>query len=97
MVNSNIGPNSAPFRDMKLRNLSDLDFDLSRSPKVYCLGAIGLPIHGFLFMFNNNMGLSRLLCEILGFKIWVTLNLTFQGHLRSNVMVSFDSLHMVSY
>ncbi len=31
MVNSNIGPNSAPLRDIRLCNLSDLEFDLSRS------------------------------------------------------------------
>ncbi len=31
MVNSNIGPNSAPLRDMTLWNLSDLDFNPSRS------------------------------------------------------------------
>ena len=31
MFNSNIGPTQAPLRDIRLRNLSDLDFDLSRS------------------------------------------------------------------
>ncbi len=37
-------------------NLGDLDFDLSRLLKVKCKGAIGLPIHGFLLMFNSNIG-----------------------------------------
>ncbi len=40
---------------MRLQNLSDLDFDLSRSLKVKFDSAIGLPIYGFLFMFNSNM------------------------------------------
>ncbi len=29
MLNSNRGPNSAPFRDIRLRNFGDLEFDLS--------------------------------------------------------------------
>ncbi len=55
MVNSNIWPNSAPLWDIRLCNLSDLDFDLSRSLKVKCEGANGLPIYGFLLMFNSNI------------------------------------------
>ena len=31
MIDSNLGPNSAHLRDIRLRNLSDLDFDLSKS------------------------------------------------------------------
>ncbi len=34
-----------------LQNLSDLDFDLSRSLKVKCDSVIGLHIYGFLLMF----------------------------------------------
>ena len=34
MFNRNIWPNSAPLQDTRLRNLSDIDFDLSRSLKV---------------------------------------------------------------
>ncbi len=30
--------------------------DLSRSLKVKCEGGIGLPIYGFLLMFNSNIG-----------------------------------------
>ncbi len=41
MFNRNIWPNSAPLQDVMLRNLSDLDFDLSRSLKVECDGIIG--------------------------------------------------------
>ncbi len=54
MVNINLWPNSAPLRDKMLQNPDD--FDLSRSLKVKCDGAIGLPIHGFLLMFNSNIG-----------------------------------------
>ncbi len=57
MFNSNIGPNSATLWDIRLQNLDDLDFDLSRSLKVKCDGAIWLPIYDFLLMFNNgNIG-----------------------------------------
>ncbi len=48
LINSDIWPNSAPLRDIRLRNLSDLDCDLSWSLKVKCDGAIRLPIYGFL-------------------------------------------------
>ena len=65
MVNSNLWPNSAPLRDTRLWSVGDLDFDLkladldfylSRSLKVKCEGVIGLPICGFLLMFNSNVG-----------------------------------------
>ncbi len=55
MFNSNIGPKWAPLRDIRLQNLGDLDFDLSRSVKVKCDSAIGLPIYGFLLMINSNL------------------------------------------
>ena len=50
MFNSNRGPDVAPLRDIQLQNLSDIDFDLSRSLKVICDGAIGLPNYGFLLL-----------------------------------------------
>ncbi len=37
-------------------NLGDLDFDLSRSLKFKSDDAVGLPIYGFLLMFNGNIG-----------------------------------------
>ncbi len=49
MFHSNIGPN-AHLRDIRLRHLADLEFDLSMSLKVKCEGGIGLPICGFLLM-----------------------------------------------
>ncbi len=45
MFASKIGPNYAPLRDIRLLNLGYLDFDLSRSFKVKCEGAMGLPIY----------------------------------------------------
>ncbi len=54
MFNSNIWPNSAPLQDIRLQNLSNLAFDLSRSLKVKCDSVIELPIYAFLLMFNSN-------------------------------------------
>ncbi len=41
--------------DATTRNLSDLDFDLSRPRKVKFDSAIGLPIYGFLLKFNSTI------------------------------------------
>ncbi len=51
MFNSNIWPNSAPFLDKKLQNLSDLEFDILMPLKVKCDDVIGL-IHGFLLTYT---------------------------------------------
>ncbi len=67
MFNGNIWPNSAPLQDTgtKLRNLSDFDFDLSRSLKVKCNGVIGLYIYGFpLIYMSNRMSISHRLAVI---------------------------------
>ncbi len=45
----------APLQDIRLQNLSDLEFDLSRSLKVICDDVIGLPTYAFLLMFNCNL------------------------------------------
>ena len=42
----------APLQDIRLRNLTDLEFDLLRSLKVICDYVIGLAICAFLLMFN---------------------------------------------
>ena len=43
--------------DIRLRNLSDLDFDLSRSKvtMVTVPWPTGLPIYGFILMLNSNI------------------------------------------
>ncbi len=58
--NSNICFNSAPLRDIRVGNLSDVDFDLSRSLKIKYDGAIRLPIYEFLLMYNSeHMSISH--------------------------------------
>ena len=42
----------APLRLISLRNLGDLDFDLSKSLKVKFNGAVGLPMHDLLLGSN---------------------------------------------
>ena len=44
------------YRSPTTQNLSDLDFDLSRSLKIKCDCVIGLPIYGFLIMCNSSIG-----------------------------------------
>ncbi len=43
MFNTNIGPNKALSQDIRLQNLGDIEFDLSKSLKVKCEGAIDSP------------------------------------------------------
>ncbi len=50
MINSNILPNSVPFRDIRLGNRSGLDFVLSGPLKVTCDGVIGLPVYDFILV-----------------------------------------------
>ncbi len=52
---SNIWPNSAPLWYIRLRNVSDLEFDLWRSLKVKCDYVIGLYLYAFLLMFKSNI------------------------------------------
>ncbi len=66
--------NTTPSRDRRLPNLSDLDFDLSRSLKgklrVKYDGAIGLPIYDLELMFQSNIWpIFQLVYEILAFKM----------------------------
>ncbi len=56
--------NFAPLQDIRLRNLSDFDFDVSRSLKVKCSGGIGLSIYGFLLIYTITTGLS--LTDLIG-------------------------------
>ncbi len=43
----------APLQDIRLQNVSDLEFDLSKSLKVICDDVIGLSIYAFLLVFNS--------------------------------------------
>lgn len=40
--------------NVSLHNVGDLDFDLSRSLKVKCDAAVGLPIYDLVLMSNGN-------------------------------------------
>ncbi len=53
MLNTNIGPKAGSLRDIRLRNLDDLDLNLSRSLKVKRSGAIGLPIYDLISVFSD--------------------------------------------
>ena len=55
VFNSNIRLNSAPLRDISLRNLSDIGIDLSSSLRSKCNGINELPVYAFLLMFNSNI------------------------------------------
>ncbi len=55
---------SAPFQDIRLRNLSDPDFDLSRSLKVICDDAIGLSTILSYYCLRVTYGLNLLLYKI---------------------------------
>ncbi len=94
MLNSNIGPNSAALRDIRLQNIDDLDFDLSRSLKVKCDGAIGLPIYGFLLMVNSNIWPNTALLQDISLQNMSDLEFDIS---RSNLMVHLDSPYMASY
>ncbi len=52
-----------------LQNLSDVDFDLSRSLKVKCDSVIGLPIYGFLVVSNSNIWPSSAPLQDIRYKI----------------------------
>ncbi len=50
LFNNNIGTNQALLQEIRVRNLGDPEFDLSRSLKVRCEGTNELPIYVFLLM-----------------------------------------------
>ena len=52
------------------------------------------PYNAFLSMFNSDRMASVCLCDVM-LRNLSDLELTFQGHSKSNVIVSFDSPYMV--
>ncbi len=56
------------FKIKMLWNVSDLEFHLSWSLKVKSNSAVGLPIYGFLLMFNYNIG-APLVAPLLDIRI----------------------------
>ncbi len=65
MFNSSIWPNSAPLRDIRLRNVSDLEFDLSRLINVKCHSKLYSPYMVFLLMFISNVWPNSALCQAI--------------------------------
>ncbi len=97
MFNGNIGPNSAALRDIRLRNFGDLDFDLSRSLKVKCNGAIELPIYGFLLMVNSNIWPNTALFEIMSLENMSDLEFDLSRSLKVKSNGAFGLPVMTSY
>ncbi len=64
MFNISIWSILAHLRDIRLQNLSDLDFNLSRPFKVKCCGATGLPYLVSYYSLKLIYGLPQLLYEI---------------------------------
>ncbi len=54
LFNGNIGPTWAPLGDIRLQNVSDLVFDISRSLKVKSRDSVLLPTYKFLLVSNSN-------------------------------------------
>ncbi len=79
-----------------LQNLSDLDFDITRSIKVKC-GVTILPIYGLLLMFKSKVWANLALLRDPEFEMWLTLTVTCQSHSRLNVTLSLDSHYLISY
>ncbi len=83
----------------------DLDFDLWRSLKVKSDGAIGLPLYGFLLVFNSNIwpslvclqDLTTLKFRVLEFDLSMSLTVKSNGsvglHIYGFLLVS-NSNHM---
>ena len=83
------------YARINLHHFRHFNLDLSRSLKVTCDGGIRLPIYDFLLVFNIvTYGLTQLLISLRDLS---DLNIYFQGHSMSDVMVSLDSPYMVSY
>ncbi len=69
----------------KASKFGDLEFDLSRSLKVKCEGGIGLPIYGFLLMFNSNRGLNWAPLRDISLQNLGDLDFDLSRYSRSNV------------
>ncbi len=90
MFNSNIWPNLAPLRDIRLQNLSDHYFDLSRSLKVNVMVLLDSSYMWFvLLMFNSNIW--PILAPLRDKRLQNLRDLTFQGHSRSSLTVQLVS------
>ncbi len=93
IFNNNIWPKLSSFSRYRLSKSEWPWHYPLKVTDVKCNHINGLSIYAFLLMLNSNIW-PLPLCEIEGFEIWVTLSLSFQGHSRSNVMVSLLTPHI---
>ncbi len=68
------------LRDIMLQNLTEPDFDPSRSLKVKCDSVIGLPIYGFQVVSNSNIWPNSAPLRDISFQNMSDLDIDIQGH-----------------
>ncbi len=86
---------SAYLRDIRLQNLSDRDFYLSRSLIVICDSVIRLPVHGFPFLFNSNIWPILANLRDISLQNLSGLDFKMSRSLRSNVDI--NALHIFAF
>ncbi len=82
------------YRSVTTQYSTDLDLGRSMITKVKSDAAIGLPIYGFLLMFNSNLWPNTVPLRDIRHRNRSDLNWTFQVDSRSNVMVPLDCTYM---
>ncbi len=85
----------APVQDIRLRNLSDLEFDLSRSLKVICDDVIGFSKCAFLLMFNSNLWSNSAVLPDIRLRNMSDIEFDLSRSLKA--IVSLDSPYMLCY
>ena len=75
----------------------DLDIDLSRSLKVKCDSVTGLPIYGFILIFNSNTWPNSVPLQDISFQNPSDLDTDLPRSLKLNVITPMDSPHILSY
>ena len=83
------------YRSPITQNLGDHEFDLLRSLKVKCHGVMGLPIYGFLLMFNSNIGPNKAPLRDISLQNLGDLEFDLSRSLK--VKCEGDSAYMVFY
>ena len=79
------------------QSLSDLDFELTRSPKVKCDGAVGLSICDFLLVSNSNTWSNSGPLPDISLRNRSDLDSDLSSSRQSKVIASMDSPFMSSY
>ena len=92
--NGNHGPICKCFHVTALRNMLDLDFDLSRSKPMPPFGRSSMTSYSTLMV---TMALSASVSKLQPSEICVTSILTSPGHSKSKPMPPFERASMTSY